>query len=463
LQNHGRRSLYIKSIAAIKNYFGRYWFLKILSFPIFLLLSVFHYPYLYFFYRREIKNITARQQVFFQAREEYGAILELLYYVRCWTNVRNSAVLIVFNPQFALIKALASHICPEVHVITPRVLLANFVQKAMGVFLRRYIFPPLYYRSLRWRPDAIYIYDIGAGDGWPYVKHLDPVYKKHAKDTPFWDAYVEARGVIDRRFDVYEDFLHLTRTSEGIHCDQVLVRGLMADLEISGKYVVVNINVKDYSNQIQNIRRIAHFERYNVLIDHLIRLGYSVVLQGTAEQPHFAPRKGFVDYAHSKFQSVENDLRLFAGCYFYVSSKTGAETYGILYDKPILGLNYTELCAMKSSIRFRFFPKRIKDGRGRLMSWRDVLAHPVYFQIGRILPTPEKVEFVEMDEQEIISAVDEFLLLMPKPREEWLNYSIQQREFKQLLHPGHMDLYHISAVPSDVYLKEDVIEGHLSI
>ena len=381
--------------------------------------------------------------------------MELLYYIRCWTNARNETVLVVFNPQFALIKKLAQQICPTAHIICPPVLLSNFVQKSLGSFMRQSVFPPLYHHFLRKYPDAVYIYGMGEGSKWPYVKHLDNVYKNRPHDSPFWDAYVQTRKVFDRRFDANQDFFKLAEVSRGISVDELLVRGLLNDLEIPGKYVVININIKDYSNKSQNIRRIQHFERYNVLIDHLINNGYSVVLQGKAEQPHFSPREGFVDYAHSVFQSVKNDFLLFGGCEFYVSSKTGAEWYGLICDKPVLGLNYTELSSMQPCSRFRFFPKRIRDETGKYLSWRTVLKHPVYFLMGQSLPTQETFEFVEMEEHEIIVAVDEFLQLLLKPREQWLNYSLQQSEFKQMLHHGHMDLYHISGVPCEAYLKED--------
>ncbi|MDC0110940.1 hypothetical protein OAI76_03965, partial [Alphaproteobacteria bacterium] len=143
----------------IKRFLGRYWLIKVFLLPIFLLLCVFHVPYLYYFYSRQLKNAPLQRQLFFQARQEYGAILELLYYISCWTNARNGAVLVVFNPQFALINKLAQHICPMAHVICPPVLLSNFVQKALGSFMRQSVFPPLYYHFLRKYPEALYIYD----------------------------------------------------------------------------------------------------------------------------------------------------------------------------------------------------------------------------------------------------------------------------------------------------------------
>jgi putative glycosyltransferase (TIGR04372 family) len=235
------------------------------------------------------------------------------------------------------------------------------------------------------------------------------------------------RDVFDCRYDVTQDFYEIAKLFKGINMDEMLVRRLLNDLKISQKYVVININVKDYHNESQNTRRIVHFERYNVLIDYLINKGYSVVLQGKNEQPYFKPRKGFFDYAHSNFQSAENDLALFYGCQFYVASKTGADWYAQICDKPILGLNYTELCGMWPNTAFRFFPKHIKDETGKYLSWQKFLTHPIYFQLGRNCPTQEKFEFVEMEEHEIITALEEFLQLLPKPREDWLNYSFEQK------------------------------------
>src|ERR1043166_6663979 len=106
----------------IKHFIGRYELRKIFLFPVFLLLSTFYFPYLYFFYRRKLNNVSPQVQLFFQTRQEYGAILELLYYSYCWTNVRNGGALVVFDRQFALTKRLAKLICPTVQIICPRVL-----------------------------------------------------------------------------------------------------------------------------------------------------------------------------------------------------------------------------------------------------------------------------------------------------------------------------------------------------
>ena len=441
-------------IQKIKNYLGNYWLLKIALLPVFICLSLFYIPYLSIFYSKNLKKVPPKHQLFFHAHDDYGAILELLYYIRCWTDLRNSATLVIFTPKSSLVKRLAKQICPSVQIIAPRALLSDLVQKALGIFLKRHVYPPLYYHFERKYPQAIYIYSVDFGGQWPYDENFDVIKKGYACDNSFWDAYSKIRLGLERNMEVYNKFLELTKNHKGIICDETDVNFLLKTLRITKPYILLNINTKDYSDKIQNTRRIQHYERYNVLINYLIAKGYFVVLQGTQEQPDFVARAGFIDYAHSHYQSPENDLLIFSACEFFVTSKSGSEMYGILFNKPILGLNYTELTCMNAHDKMRFFPKRLKDGSAKYIPWSEYLAHPAYFQLGRMMPTEEEIEFVEMGEDEIIDALDEFLPLLSRTREQWLDYSELQKEFKQRLHPGHLDLYAISGVPCDAYLKQ---------
>jgi putative glycosyltransferase (TIGR04372 family) len=440
-------------IPKIQNYLGNYWIIKILLFPIFIVLTLFYGPYIYFFYSRNIKKTVVTRKLFFHAHDDYGAVLELLYYIRCWTDLGNKAALIIFTPKSSLVKRLANKICPSVKIISPRILLSKIVQKSLSIFIKRFLYPPIYYHFEKKYPEAIYIYGIDYGYKWRHDEDFDEIKKNYACDNSFWHGYKKIRLVFERNMSNYKSFIQLTKNHKGIISDQTDVEYLINKLEINKPYVLLNINTKNYSNKNQNSRRIKYYERYIVLIDYLINKGYTVVLQGTKEQPVFFKQAYFIDYAHSNHQSPENDLLLFSACEFFISSKSGVEMYGILYNKPILGLNYTELTCMNEHIKMRFFPKHIKNGLGEKMTWRDYLSHPAYFQLGRMMPTEEEIEFLEMEEHEIIAALDEFLSLLEKPEEQWLEYSSLQKEFKKTLHPGHLDLYLICGVPCDAYLK----------
>lgn len=443
-------------IRSIKSCFGRFWLAKVVLFPVFVLMYLVYFPFLYYFYSRKLKDTSSQQQLFFLALDQFGVITPLLYYIRCWVDIRGDAILVVFTPHIELVKRLAQQICPSVKVISPPVMISGLVHSGFSVYSRQFVFTPLYHSLLREYPEALYINETRSVCKSVYVKYLDSVYKNRSHDSPFWDAYVQTRRVFDLRYKVTQDFFQLALKSSGIGGDKIRTKQLLKDLKISGRYAVVTINTKDYSNTPQNSRRIQYPERYNALIDFLIGEGFSVVLQGTNEQPRFESRQGLVDYAHSTCQSAENDIALICGCEFYVSSKSGTEWYSLICDKPILGLNYTELTSMQPNQRMRFFPKHIKNRDGNYLSWRTVLTHPIYFQLGRSLPTKEKFEFIEMEEYEIVAAVKEFLQLLPRPREQWLSYGPQQQEFKKMLHPGHLDLYYISGVPCEVYLQEEV-------
>ena len=206
----------------IKRFLGRYWLIKL--FPGTNILCYLHFllSLSLLFLLPKNKNASLPRQLFFQARQEHGAIMELLYYIRCWTNLRGRATLVVFNPQFSLIKKLAKEICPTAQIICPPILLSNLIQKSFGSFLRYSVFPPLYYKFLRKYPEAIYILWNGEGSQWPYVKHLDNVYKNRNNDSPFWDAYVQTNKVLDRRFEVIQDFFQIAEDSRGITVDGTL-------------------------------------------------------------------------------------------------------------------------------------------------------------------------------------------------------------------------------------------------
>jgi putative glycosyltransferase (TIGR04372 family) len=382
--------------------------------------------------------------------------MPLLYYIRYWARDRCPTVSVVLTPKFDFVKKLARNICPETEVICPDGFFSRLMVNVFGVAItRRFAFSYIYCFLLRNYPEAVFLHDLNKHSKSNYTKYLDDIFRNHATQSPFWEGYVNTRRVFDCKFDAYFDFLKFC--SDGRHrvsFDEERIQSLKDCLGISDKYVVLNVNTRDYSPKYANFRRIFHHERYNTVIDYLTEKGYVVVLQGTDEQPKFAPRRGFVDYARSPYRCPENDLLLFAGCEFFVSSKSGAENYGLVCDKPVLGLNYTELCAMQPNPRLRFFPKHVKDGLGRFLPWQEILEHPVYFQLGGVLSVDGNFEFVEMEEQEIIAALEEFLELVPLPRDKWLCYTPRQQDFKQRLHPKHLDLYYISGVPCDAYLRE---------
>lgn len=67
----------------------------------------------------------------------------------------------------------------------------------------------------------------------------------------------------------------------------------------------------------------------------------------------------------------------------------------------------------------------------------------------------EEVDYVDLDEKEMLQALKEFLPMLSLPFASWMQYSPLQQEFKASLHPLHLDAYHTLDVPCDTYLNSD--------
>ena len=83
----------------IKNVLGPFWLIKIILFPVFLILCLSIFSYLNYFYSKQLDQNSSQQQLFFLALDQYGVSMPLFYYIHCWTNLRGRATIVVFTPQ----------------------------------------------------------------------------------------------------------------------------------------------------------------------------------------------------------------------------------------------------------------------------------------------------------------------------------------------------------------------------
>jgi len=395
-------------------------------------------------------------------RLDFGTYLFLLHYARCWQIHRGDVRVVILTSKGQLVKRLAQSLCPEVQLIFADFLLKDWLPRLFGhENIQHLTLNPLYCRiAARW-PYALFIYDqpidIDLMESVSnYVKYFDENIAVTNKNEDFKNAYLNIREVLDYRVRVFKDMIDLHYATD--HSKKISnlesLNDLKKHLKIENKYVCLNINCKDYRNKSQNIRTITQPERYNALIDFLISLGFSVVIQGRAEQPLFVPRKNLIDYSKSPFASIENDLILYSGCDFGILSKTGAEVFGTVCNVPILGLNYTELCSMQPNLKFRYFPKRIWNNKlHRFVTWREQLNSPCFFDLGKRSYHPD-LEYLELEESELIDATQEFIKLLTLPEEGWLNYTVNQNEFKKELTPLHLDIFLIKGAPCEAYFRD---------
>ena len=428
------------------------------------LFALFYVPRLYSFYLKELGKIPQDTQVFIFARFDFGPHVLMVHYARLWQEARGQTCIVIAAADVPLVKKLAESISPESILIAPETTLLRLATFIFGKLNMHYaVFAKCQAMLAADRPNAIFIHtqpssSIYSGYCTPHIVHFDTPYLKRPShlSADFIKAYLNGRNILDYRHDLFVDMirLHLSSTTHSNMRDRFKEKraSLFQNLGMDGPYVVMNINAKDYHNVNANRRRIHHYEPYDLLIDELIQKGYSVVIQGRREQPLFKPRKGLVDYCRGFHCSTENDIILYSGCDFSVTSRTGGEVLTTLFDIPILGINYTDLPCVLPNTKCRFYPKQIKNlETGQFLSWRKHLNSPCFFNI-QTNNFEEKIDYLEIDSSEMMEALNEFLSLLSQPDSNWNQLTPRQTAFNESLTPLHMDLYYIPGVPCDAYL-----------
>lgn len=428
----------------------------------FALFKIFYIPYFYRHCCQKIDSLPPNIQLFFMTRGDFGTWIQLLHYIYSWHTTRGPTALVLLTGHYNIIVDLVTLICPQTILIGPDDertcrALRYFGHKRMylACFVKVYAYLVIDY------PKALYFYYQGlryplAPHYSEYIQFFDKSYYQY-KDklpAPFVEAYSNSRTVLDIREAIYKDMMQLQTDKRALQNRlEPLGQKLKKTLGLPERYVVININCKDYSKQdlVTNRKKIFYPERYNVIIDYLLSLGWGVVIQGRGEQPNLAKRAGLVDYAHSDHCSSQNDLILFSGCVFSILAKTGPENFATLCGTPILGLNYVEPSVMTPNPKLRFFPKHLRKGN-RYLSWQELLESPCFFDIGCYNFDPEIV-YEELLEEELLGALMEFLPLMSS--DNWTLTPLQ-KAFQAALTPLHLDQYLMRGAPLDVYLKKDL-------
>lgn len=408
----------------------------------------------YKFFLREIEGLERGTQLFFVGRHDFGTQLYLLHYATLWEQKRGPAAVIVLTSTLLRIQIIANKICPNVRLIYPNRLsvslpLVLFGSRLIDSFTYKIVYPWLVID----RPDALRLFELGSQGRERYSPYMDKFLLNQVERFPkdFIESYISHRKWFDCRMDAYYDYSQLVQAcTKPKICFQ---SDILKKLGCSKPYVLMNINIKEYGHYKYNEKAIQHPDKYNVAIDDLIKRGYHVILHGRQEQPTFAAREGLFDYSKSPFTSEENDLYLFEHCEYVIGNKTGATVYAAILDKPVLALNFVEIVMMDPTKKHRFYPKYLRHKKtGNFLSWEEHLNSPAFFHVGTKEYCDGAYELVEMEEEEILAAIEEFLPLLQLSDEEWLDYSEKQREFKAALCPLHLDLYQMPGVPCEHYL-----------
>lgn len=427
-------------------------FVKSSSFRI---VDLFYFPIIYKFFDKRVEKARKGRQLFLIARQEFGVILPCVHYVSLWEKSRGPTCLVILNLSTPTIKELVQNLTPSTEVICMDSWFLRLLVNIFGKAHVRFVTLNRVYNQLALKHlDAIILCEqplnaAGKRAFSSYIRYIDP-YLSSIRDlnTSFVQAYMKTRTQLDSRYPLILDYFSLSLSNP---CKK-------SSVNQKDGYVVFHLNRKKYNvkSRVSNLvtrRGIQHPQRYNVLIDFLIEKGYQIVLYGRNEHSDFAPRKGFIDYSNSGNCSISNDIALFQNADFFISSKSGPELFGAIYDLPTLGLNYTEFCGMIPHSKLRYYPKHLKSlSSGSYVHWQDFLNSPSFFDVGSHSFSND-IEYVDMREDEMVRAIEEFLPLAQNPNFDWSKPTALQAEFSRRLTPLHLDLYHCKALPCECFLN----------
>lgn len=406
-------------------------------------------------YRKKINQIS-ESQIFFVGRLDMGTFIYLIQYVKCWEKARSKSVLVILTSKYKMVEALAKKIIPNTILISPNSFFVRLMVRLFGHGnINKMIFFDAYRKLHFDYPNAIHLFEPALRPS--YISFFDERMKtvNSSVSISFIEAYKDVRKILNYNERSMVDVFHLHEQFGYKKNEKFKNVTLEKSLGIKKPYVVLNLNCKKYHEKKVNHRSIHSYLRYESLIDYLIEKEFSVVLQGRNEQPPFRPRKGFIDYTRSGLCSIENDLSLYSACSFAIVNKTGPELFCSICNVPQLGLNYSELCSMTPNVKLRFYHKHVRDKKlDRFLTWKELLASPAYFHIGANV-YDQDFEFYDLDEEEMIEALSEFLLIFSQEDEKWLNYTEKQKEFRSILNPLHLNLYDTKSVPCDTYLNKE--------
>lgn len=175
-------------------------------------------------------------------------------------------------------------------------------------------------------------------------------------------------------------------------------------------YVALHIRTPHYKGcddvSEDNVARNADPKRYDLAIDSLISKGYSVVRLGDPVPGFIAPRKGYFDYANSRFKSEEMDLALIKNCFFYFGTNSGIFDTAVLLGPPILLVNSTDFIQARptKTSDIVIFKRVLLKSEARPMPFKE------FFQIPCLYNISESYARIENSSEDIDAAAREMIL-----------------------------------------------------
>ncbi|MCH9703636.1 MAG: TIGR04372 family glycosyltransferase [Chlamydiae bacterium] len=389
------------------------------------------------------------------ARSDRGTMLTLLNYVQKWEENRGPTALVVLSSLSDFLNGLVDYIIPNTVVMVPS-------RKLLRIFGNRNVhflcYANVYAKLLFEFPNAKYLFHLRRKNypSFPpsnYSKYSDPNMGITSLPHQFRNKYISYSQFTDCHLESNKDYATVWFQGDWRKSCPIAPKqtdDLCKALGIKKPYVVINLPYAG-NYPYPTLRRISQPKRYDPVIDHLIRQGFTIVQHGRREQAKFASRPGLIDYYESDLASPKNDLLLFSSSTFAIMTSSGPEYFALFANRPVLTLNKLEGITNLPSHKSRFFPKAVFDRQKEaFLSWEEFLVSPAYFDLDQ-WNNQERFEHHELSSEQLLEATKEFLTLIKE--DEWECLTSRQRSFREKLNPCNLEINFSRAQPCDTYLK----------
>lgn len=188
-------------------------------------------------------------------------------------------------------------------------------------------------------------------------------------------------------------------------------KDLFNHLGLKKKYVCLHIRSSNTYGDDKSDRN-ASINNYYPAIYFLLSQGYAIVRMGDKSMPLFnINNPNFINYAHSSYRNIQNDINLVANCEFYFGMTSGIWGLAWMLEKRMLIVNNTSFhyFAQKAddcNVFKNYFSKR----KNKYLSYQEIFGE--YYHLSHFLEYPnhdEDITVIENTPEQLLNILKNFL------------------------------------------------------
>ena len=179
------------------------------------------------------------------------------------------------------------------------------------------------------------------------------------------------------------------------------------------KYVCFLVRTPEYyiSHDKRNREEIYKYRNVNPkgyipTLEYLINNNYKIIRMGKGFKSKFPfDHKNFIDYALSEYRSDFLDIWLSANCYFCIASSSGIGEVPLVFNRPCIETNQSEVARTKSWATKHIHLPRICKMNNKLLNLNDLIKYNVIAATNGENYKKHNIELLENKPEEILEAI----------------------------------------------------------